>query len=229
MRNKIVKALILAAGYSQRLNRGVPKQLLKINNKPLLAYTLDVFEKSEAINAIVLVVQPEYIVACRKLIRKYRLKKVEQLVIGGKTRQQSVFNALTAMKDCGYLVIHDGVRPLVAEENILNTIKAARRFAAATCAVGATDTVIQAEAGFIDSLLPREKLWHIQTPQAFKFNLILKAHRAARSKKIFNSSDDAQLLLRLKRKVKLVAGSYKNIKITTASDLRLCKAFLDCK
>ena len=229
MKNKIIKAVILAGGSSQRLKAAVPKQLLKINNKPLLVYTLEVFQRCKAVNSIILVVHKKYIIQCHNLIKSYRLKKIEQLIIGGRTRQQSVFNALRAIKDCGYVVIHDGARPFVTEKNILEAIKAVKTFKAVTCAVKATDTIVETKATFIGTMLPRNKLWHIQTPQAFKFDLLFKAHQKARSENIFNSSDDAQLLLGLKKRVKLIEGSYKNIKITSKPDLLLCKTYFDRK
>ncbi len=231
MENKaqVVKAVILAGGSSQRLKTAVPKQLLKINNKPLLAYTLEVFQRCKAVNSIILIVHRKYIRKFRNLIKSYRLKKIEQLVIGGRTRQQSVFNALRAIGDCGYVVIHDGARPFVTEKNILEAIKAVKTFKAVTCAVKATDTIVETKAAFIGTILPRNKLWHIQTPQAFKFDLLFKAHQKARSENIFNSSDDAQLLLGLKKRVKLIEGSYENIKITTKPDLLLCETYLNRK
>ena len=223
MKNKAIKAIILAGGYSKRMNLKTPKQLVKIDNKPLLAYTLGVFERCKSIDSIILVVHKRYILPCRNLVKKYRYKKVEQFCLGGRTRQQSVFNALKKIRDCDYVVIHDGVRPFVTQRIISRVIKAAKLFDAATCAVRATDTMVEAKGGYIGSVLCRDKLWRIQTPQAFKFDLIFKAHQKAKAKKVFDASDDAQLLLGLKKKVKLIKGSYKNIKITTKSDLVLAK------
>ncbi|MCQ9208470.1 MAG: 2-C-methyl-D-erythritol 4-phosphate cytidylyltransferase [Omnitrophica bacterium] len=223
MKDKVIKAIILAGGYSRRMKLKVPKQLLKIEKKPILAYSLDAFERCKLIKSIVLVVHKKYVSQCRNLVKKYRYKKIEQLCLGGRTRQQSVFNALTRIKDCNYVIIHDGVRPFVTKKIISQVLKAVKKFGAATCAVKAVDTTVEAKQGSIDSVLSRQKLWHIQTPQAFKFNLILKAHRNARAKKIFAASDDAQLLLNSKKKIKLINGSYSNIKVTTKSDLLLAK------
>ena len=115
------------------------------------------------------------------------------------------------------------MRPFVSEKLVSEIIRAVKRFSAATCAVGAVDTIVQADTGFIGQALRRDKLMAIQTPQAFSFKLIRQAHQAARAARIFNASDDAQLVFRLKKQVKLVPGSYKNIKITTKEDLRLLK------
>jgi len=228
MKNKVlaVKAIILAAGYSTRMRSRTPKQLAKVSGKPLLAYTLDVFEKCRAIEGIVLVVHRKYFLKFRNLVKRYGYKKVEQLCLGGRTRQQSVFNALGKISDCDYVLIHDGVRPFVTEKIISDVIKTVKQFGAATSAVKATDTIVEAKKDSIGRILRRNKLWHIQTPQAFKFNLIWQAHRQARAKGVSDASDDAQLLLEMNKKVKLVKGSYKNIKITVSEDLKLAKLYL---
>lgn len=223
MRNKdkVIKAIILAGGYSKRMSLKTFKQLVKVGNKPILAYTLDVFQRCKGVDSIILVAHKKIVQQCRNLIKKYGYKKVEQVCLGGRTRQESVFNALRKIKDCDYVIIHDGVRPFVTQRIILEIVKAVRKFGAATCAVKATDTLVEARRDFIGKTLRRDRLWHIQTPQAFKFDLIFKAHRKARAEKTINTTDDAQLFLRLKKKVKLIEGSYRNIKITTKSDLLL--------
>jgi 2-C-methyl-D-erythritol 4-phosphate cytidylyltransferase len=225
-KKKVVKAIILAGGYSKRMNLSVPKQLVKINHRPLLSYTLDVFEKSKAIESIVLVVHKKIISQSQTLIKQYGYKKIEQLCLGGKTRQQSVFNALQRIRDCDYVVIHDAVRPFVTQKDISRIIKAVKEFGAATCAVKVIDTIVEAEKNFLHRTLPRHKLWHIQTPQAFKFDLIVKAHQKAYRAKIFDSTDDAQLVIRFKDKTKIVEGSHKNLKVTTPFDLYLTKLLL---
>jgi 2-C-methyl-D-erythritol 4-phosphate cytidylyltransferase len=228
MKNKaqVVKAIILAGGYSRRMKSRIPKQLLRIANKPVLAYTLDTFERCKPIKSIILVVHQNYVSQCRNLIEKYGYRKIEQLVIGGRTRQQSVFNALSKIEGCDYVIVHDGVRPLVRPEVILKLIRAVKKFAAVTCAVKATDTIVEARRGFIRAALCRDELWQIQTPQAFKFDLALKAHRQARLAGMFDYSDDAQPVLKLKNRIKIVKGSRNNLKVTTAEDLYLTKLLL---
>lgn len=213
-----VFAIILAGGYSKRMKTAIPKQLTKLGHKPVLAYALDVFEQCPAVDEIVLVVNRAYLGDFRNLVKKYGYSKVGQLCLGGRTRQQSVFNALTTIKDCEYVIIHDGVRPLVSAALVLGVLAAAQRFGAATCAVKAVDTITETKDDFIGRIPPRQRLWQIQTPQGFRFDLILKAHLAARTKKLFNASDDAQLLVGLKQRVKLVEGGYQNIKLTTPLD-----------
>lgn len=220
---RLVKAIILAGGCSQRIKLKVPKQLVRIGKRPLLTYTLDVFEKCKSVDSIILVAHKKIIQQCRALIKKNGYRKIEQVCLGGKTRQQSVFNALCRIKNCNYVVIHDGVRPFVTADVILRTIRAAKRFNAASCAVKAIDTIAEEREGFIGRILRREKLWHLQTPQAFKFDLIFKSHLLAKTRGILNASDDSQLLLGQNKPVKLIEGSYKNRKITTQLDLFLMK------
>lgn len=220
-KNSVVKVIILAAGHSKRMKLTIPKQLVKINHKPLTAYTLDVFEKSRLIDGIILVVPQKYLQQFHHLLKKYRYKKIEQVVLGGETRQQSVFNALKKIQVCDYVIIHDGVRPLISQRIIPQIIQAVKKYQAVTTAVKAIDTIVEAKDDYIDSSLCRNKLWHIQTPQAFKLSLILKAHQKAKAKKIVNVSDDAQLVLQLGKTVKLIRGSCQNIKVTTKPDLTL--------
>jgi 2-C-methyl-D-erythritol 4-phosphate cytidylyltransferase len=221
--SKVIKAIILAGGYSKRINFAIPKQLIKISGKPLLVYTLNTFERCRAIDSIVLVINKRFTRQFQHLIKKYGYRKIEQIVMGGETRQSSVFNALCAINDCDYVIIHDGVRPFVTKEIILNTINAVKKFNAVTCAVRATDTIVEAQKDFIDVSLTRDKLWHIQTPQAFKIDLIFKAHQKARKKDFFNATDDAQLVAEFGNRVRIIEGSYKNIKVTTELDLFLLK------
>lgn len=226
MKKKVIKAIILAGGSSKRLKLEVPKQLARIGNKPLLAHTLDVFEKSKVVDSIILVCHKDIKQHCHGLVKRYGYKKIEQLCAGGASRQQSVFNALRVVSDCDYVIVHDGVRPFVTDQIISEVIKAVKRFQAASCAVPATDTIVEAKGNFIARTLSRKKLWQIQTPQAFKFDLLIRAHRKARAKKIFASTDDAQLILQNKHKVKLTEGSYQNLKVTTPFDLFLARLFV---
>ncbi|UCB57493.1 MAG: 2-C-methyl-D-erythritol 4-phosphate cytidylyltransferase [Candidatus Omnitrophota bacterium] len=225
--SKKVKAIILAGGYSRRMNSKIPKQLIKIKGRPILSYSLDVFERCRAIDGIILVAHKNIMRQCHNLIKKYNYKKIKQVVRGGKDRQQSVFNALEEIKDCDYVIIHDGVRPFVNEEIISRVIKAAFLFGAASAAIRTIDTIVETKGNFIDAFLCRDRLMNIQTPQAARFDLLIQAHRKAKKEGINNATDDAQLLFRLKRKVKLAEGSRRNIKITKPFDLCLARALLE--
>lgn len=230
MKNKVTKAIILGAGFSKRMKLKVPKQLARIDNKPVLAYALDVFERCKSIDGIILVCHRRIERPCRNLIKRYGYKKIEQICSGGATRQRSVFSALRKIKHCDYIVIHDGVRPFVTGEIILKVLAAASIYGAATTAVRVQDTVVETKGDYIAKTLDRNKLWQIQTPQAFKFGLLIQAHQRARRNKIFASTDDAQLVHKYENnKVKIVQSSYKNIKITTPFDLYLARLILQKK
>ncbi|NQT00083.1 MAG: 2-C-methyl-D-erythritol 4-phosphate cytidylyltransferase, partial [Candidatus Omnitrophica bacterium] len=194
MKKKVIKAIILAGGSSKRMKLKLPKQLVKIGNKPLLAYTLDVFERSKAVESIILVCHKDIMQRCRNLVKRYNYNKIEQLCAGGASRQQSVFNALRVINGCDYVIVHDGVRPFVTDQIITEAVKAAKRFKAVSCAVPVTDTIVEAKGNFIARTLTRNKLWQIQTPQVFKLDLLIRAHQAAKRNKIFNSTDDAQMV-----------------------------------
>lgn len=207
----------------------VLKQLAKIDDKPVLAYTLDVFERCKSIDKIILVSHRKIERPCRNLIKRYGYQKIEQICPGGTTRQRSVFNALRKIKDCDYIIIHDGVRPFLTREIISKVLAAASVYGAASVAVKAQDTIVETKTNLFTKTLDRNKLWQIQTPQAFKLDLLIQAHQRARKHKIFASTDDAQLILKYKHKVKIVEGSYKNIKITTPFDLYLARLMLQKK
>ncbi|MBN3037809.1 MAG: 2-C-methyl-D-erythritol 4-phosphate cytidylyltransferase [Candidatus Omnitrophica bacterium] len=225
----MIKAIVLAGGYSTRIKLKTPKQLVSISGRPLLAHTLDVFERCKQIQKIILVANKKYINQSKALIKQRGYKKVEQVCKGGRTRQQSVFNALKKTRDCDYVLIHDGVRPFISREDIQEVLKAAKKFGAATCAVKAVDTIVEKKGAYMGKILPRRVLWRIQTPQAFKFDLIYKAHQSVRAKGFYGLSDDAQLIIKIGKKVKMVQGDYMNFKITTYADLELAKLMLKNK
>ena len=225
-RKAAVKALILAGGYSKRIHLATPKQLVKINGRPLLAVTLDIFNSVRAIESIVLVINKKFSSQCHKLVNDYGYKKIEKIVLGGKSRQESVFNGLRNIKNCDYVVIHDSVRPFVTKKMVSNMIQAVKKYDAVTYAVGAIDTIVEAKDNLMSKVFRRDRIFNIQTPQAFKFDLILNAHNEARAAKVLNSSDDAQLVLKFGAQVKILEGGYQNLKITTSFDLRLAKLLL---
>jgi 2-C-methyl-D-erythritol 4-phosphate cytidylyltransferase len=223
-----VAALIVAAGSGQRMNRKTPKQFLKLAGKPILAHTLEVFEKSGAIEEIVLVV-PRYLLEyCRKkIINKYDLKKVTVLVSGGKQRQDSVYEGLKKIGDrCQAVIIHDGVRPFVSRRMIEESIKSVKKNGAVIFALPAKETVKRVDkTGEVIATLRREELVLVQTPQVFKVKLIRTAYQKAFNEQ-FYGTDDAMLVERLGKKVKVLSGSDINIKITTAHDLGMAEAIM---
>lgn len=215
MKNSLI---ILLAGNSTRFSNKIKKQFFSINNKPLIYYTISSFEKSPLIDEISLVCQKEDKTLLNKIIEQYNFKKIINIVIGGKTRQESVKNAIDSLslKDDDNLLIHDGARPLVSSSFIENIIKALENNEAATAAIKMEDTIAIANNDFvISSFEDREKYYRIQTPQAFKFGVIKMAHELAKND---SASDDAQLVKAIGKKVAIVLGDKKMFKVTTLED-----------
>jgi len=224
-------AIIPAGGAGRRLGSAVAKQYLLLDGVPVLARTLKIFQQSTIIDEIILVVpQEDLISARRQLVDKYGLTKVIAIVAGGKERQDSVRNGLYAIAGiCDVVIIHDGVRPLLTCEMISKVVAAAKNGGASSMGVKFKDTVKQtADSDTVEATLPRNNLWLTQTPQAFSFDVLQKAYAAAASDK-FYGTDDASLVERIGVKVKMIAGSYENIKITTPDDLIIAEAFIKNK
>lgn len=224
---KIV-ALIAAAGKGKRMNTRISKPFIPIFGKPILAYTIEKFEKCRLIDKIYLTVNSEEKELCsRNVIIKYNFSRVQELVDGGETRQDSVYNGLKALdKDTDIVVIHDGARPLIEETLIRDSIEKAQKYGAAIAAIPIKDTVKKSENNFfINKTLNREEIWRAQTPQTFKYDLILPAYHKAYKDK-YLATDDAAILERYGHKVKLIIGSEENIKITTPFDIIVAENFL---
>lgn len=219
--NPPVSAVIVAAGQGRRMNADKNKQYIEIAGKPVLARTLEVFQECSCIDEIILVVNSQDILFCKQdIVDFYGITKVKSLVAGGRERQESVYNGLLEVDGkCGIVLIHDGARPFVSVQSIQESVEAAREYGASCVAVPVKDTIKTADGeGFIDKTLDRTVIWSIQTPQTFKYELVMKAHNAARAEG-FSGTDDAVLVERLGVRTRLVMGDYTNIKITTPEDL----------
>lgn len=228
-KNGFCSAVIVAAGRGTRMGSEVKKQYLEICGIPLLARTIKVFESCENIDEIILVIDSNDIIFCKhEIIDRYGFDKVRSIVSGGETRQDSVYNGLQEVdKDCEVVLIHDGARPFIKQDEIISLIEAAREYKACTIATPVKDTIkLVGQDEFIKETLNRNTLWSVQTPQAFLYDTVLVAHHRA-MKDDFNGTDDAQLVERMGISVKLVKGSYNNIKITTREDLIIAKAIIE--
>lgn len=232
MRHRVKKiyALIPAAGMGKRMGAGHNKQYLQLEGRPILAHTLKVFQEAPCIDGIYLVSPEAEIPFCQKdVVERYGFSKVRAVVPGGAERQHSVYNGLRAIKDAGpddLVLIHDGVRPFVTGAILEAAAQAADRFGGCVVAVPVKDTVKVARDGIVTATPPREELWLAQTPQAFRYGMIRAAHDAAAAQG-FLGTDDASLFERQGWPLHLVAGDYRNIKITTPEDMILAQAFLD--
>lgn len=215
-----VTAIIVAAGTGSRISLPVPKQFYKLSGKPILAYTIEKFERSSAIDTIVLVTGKDSIDYCRKeIIEKYAFSKICAVVPGGSNRQESVYQGLMAAGSPEIVLIHDGVRPFVSDQNINDIISETRKSDCCVLGVRAKDTVKICSPDLIIRETPgRDTLWLAQTPQGFRYELLLEAHEFA-IREALDSTDDAALVEHMGHKVRMVPGSYENIKITTGEDL----------
>lgn len=223
-------ALIPAAGMGKRMGASINKQYLQLDGMPIVARTISVFEQSPLIDAIYLVIPAEEIPYCRQhVVEAGRFHKVAAIIPGGKERQNSVLNGLNAMRkyvsDNDVVLIHDGVRPLVTEKLLGESILTASRHDGALVAVPVKDTIKVVKDGIVCETPPRESLWQAQTPQSFRFGKIHAAHLSAEADG-FSGTDDASIIERSGGKVHIIEGDYRNIKITTPEDLILAKAFL---
>lgn len=214
-------AIIVCSGVGKRMGANLPKQFIQIKNKPIVCYTIDKFENCEKIDEIIIVTNKDYIQFFNEsIIKKYNYKKIKYVVCGGKERLNSVYNGLNCVKDKNSIVlIHDGVRPFVENDDILNIIESTQKYDACILGVKAKDTIKICKNGFIEQTPNRDDIYLAQTPQAFKFDLIKKAYDYAINNNIF-ITDDASAIECIGHKVKIVEGSYKNIKITTSEDLK---------
>ncbi len=220
-----VSALIVAGGTGSRMGTDIPKQFLELSGKPVIAYTIEAFEKSDFIDEIVIVTLEEYIVYCKDIVDSYGLSKVKKIVSGGSTRQESVYKGL--MEITGeYVLIHDGVRPFVRREIIKECVDTVTGGYACAVGVKVTDTLKIADDNKIITSTPdRERMYSIQTPQCFKTEEIINAHKSA-IESCFSGTDDAVLYERLGKQVKVVEGDYSNIKITSPIDISIMEAYL---
>jgi 2-C-methyl-D-erythritol 4-phosphate cytidylyltransferase len=225
----MVSAIIVAAGKGIRMKDPTRKQYLDLAGRPILAYSIMLFDTCELIDKIFLVVPREDIEYCRKkIVPLMELKNRLNLVPGGEQRQNSVYNGLQAIdKKTDTVVIHDGVRPFTQPDELESCILGARKFGSCILGIPAGDTVkCVGKSDFIEKTLARDSIWLAQTPQAFKYELIIRAHEIAR-RDGYIGSDDASLVERLGKDVRIIKGSKNNIKITVREDLVIARAMLD--
>jgi 2-C-methyl-D-erythritol 4-phosphate cytidylyltransferase len=217
--------VIVAAGASRRMN-GVDKTWALLAGRPVIAHTLDVFATSPLIDHITMVVAQERMEQARELAGQEGWHKIHAVVTGGPRRRDSVFAGLQALPDdCEIVAIHDGARPLVTEAIIEEGLRAVKATGAATAAVPVKDTVKRVDAeGFVVETPDRASLYAVQTPQIFSRDLILAAHQAVDA--ALDVTDDALLIEMQGVRVRIFAGSYTNLKITTPEDLALSETLL---
>ena len=223
----IVTAIVPAAGEGSRFGGAVRKQFVALDGLPILSHTLRALAASKVLAAAIVVVPPGEESFGREALSLARIDLETEVIPGGRERQDSVYNGLLrASPDTDLVLIHDGVRPFVSPGVVLATIEAAKECGAAVAAVPVTDTIKRVDAdGFVIDTPAREQLWAAQTPQVFRYSLLMQAHQSVRKRGVL-ATDDAALLEHLGVRVKVVRGSYENLKITSEDDLPLAGLIL---
>lgn len=219
-------AIVLSAGSGKRMKADVAKQYLPLNGKPVIYYSLKTFEDS-FIDEVILVAGADDLEYCRKeIVDKYGLTKVKKIVAGGKERYHSVLNGLRASDACDYVFIHDGARPFITKDILEHALSQVKEHAACVVGVPVKDTIkITDDEGYVNSTPRRDRLYQIQTPQIFSYDLIRDAYEELEQKEeeLLQQgvviTDDAMIVEALKKTpVKVIDGSYVNIKLTTPED-----------
>ena len=222
----MISAIVLAGGRGKRMNYHKSKQFIEIKGKPVLVYTLEKFIYNKSIDEVILVLPEDEVDYCKKeVLQRYSLK-VDRIVIGGKERQDSVFNALEAMEKADIVLIHDGARPFINEKIIDEGIKYANMYGAAAPGVTPKDTIkVKNEDNISVDTPDRNMLVAVQTPQCFKYDEIYQCHRKIKEENAI-VTDDTSVVERYGHKVYLYEGDYTNIKITTPEDLILAERLI---
>ncbi len=218
-----IPVIVLAAGSSTRMN-GVSKQFVNLCGIPTIIHTLSAFEKASEISKIILVTKEEYVTDMQLLAEKFMISKLTDIVIGGESRQESVKNGLEKICE-DYVLIHDGARPLVTEEIISRVCSQLQNADGVICAVPVKDTVKKVDkSGLISNTVSRDDLFSAQTPQGVS---VEKYRKILNSTDCSQFTDDASILESAGLTVKVVAGDYKNIKITTKEDIAVAEIYLE--
>ena len=229
MKKEKCTAIVLAAGQGKRMGTKIQKQFLEIQGRPILYYSLYAFQNSEIIDDIILVTSEGLEEYCKEMfVDKYNLTKVSKIVCGGAERYHSVWHGLKEIQDVGYVFIHDGARPFVNDTILHRAYDAVSQYKACVVGMPVKDTIkIAGEDGFAKETPNRSLVWAVQTPQVFDVALIKEAYSKLMECDDIPVTDDAMVAEQmLGTKVKLVEGSYENIKITTPEDLIIAESFL---
>lgn len=228
MKNKTI-AIVLSGGKGKRMGTTVSKQYLMLKNRPILSYALENFEKSNIDEIILVVGSGDKEFVQHEIVNKYNIKKVKAIVEGGNERYNSVYNALVYIDrrmsevslDNTYVLVHDGARPFISVSDINMIIEEVIKEEACVLGVKAKDTIkLSTDNNYVESTPDRSNVWQIQTPQAFQFKILKSSYDKIIDDNIKNMTDDSMVVETVSDiKIKLLEGSYTNIKITTPEDL----------
>lgn len=227
-------ALIIAGGSGQRMHQDIPKQFINVQDKPVIIYTLEVFQKHPDIDAILVVCLDGWHEILLAYAKQYNIIKLVEIVSGGENGQASIKNGIFAIKekfsDNDIVLVHDAIRPMVSAEIISDNIAKCKLYGSAITAIPCAEAMLETKDKKIsDSIYDRDKLMRAQTPQAFPLRKLVWALEEAKKKGITNSVASCTLMIELGEKVFFSAGSEKNIKLTTMDDIEIFKALLTRK
>lgn len=222
-------AIVLSGGKGKRMASNISKQYMLLDGKPILYYTLHSFDKSNVDEVVLVVGEDDEEYVRKEIVNKYNIKKVTNMVVGGKERYNSVYNALSFIeenyksKEDIYVLVHDGARPFVEAQDINRMIEEVKVEECCVLGVKTKDTIkISTNDNYIESTPTRSNVWQIQTPQAFKFTLLKRSYDQIIGYNDSTITDDSMVVERTtNKKIKLVEGKYTNIKITTPEDLEI--------
>ncbi|MDI6745247.1 MAG: 2-C-methyl-D-erythritol 4-phosphate cytidylyltransferase [Thermodesulfovibrionales bacterium] len=229
-----VTAIVPAAGLGKRFGQGGNKPFQALGNKPLVVWVFEVLESINEIAEIIPVFKRDDMALGCELLERFNFSKVKRIAAGGKERQDSVYSGLSLIdRGTDAVLIHDGVRPLIEKSIVEESIRQLRRVDGVVVGVPLKDTIKAVQSSrpqvpnefFVQKTLDRKSLWAIQTPQVFKYSVLMKAYRRAMEER-FYSTDDSAIVEKYGGKVKAIIGSYSNIKITTPEDMDIAELLL---
>ena len=223
-------AIVAGAGSGKRLGLKTKKPFVSLRGKPLIAYSLGVLDSSPSIDGIIVAVDRSCLRRFSRLRGKCRFRKIKDVVMGGRTRAESVRNCLRKVGGSyDVVLVHDAARPFLDHDVIRRSIAAAMKFGSSVVSIPESDTVKRVGEGlFVEETLERSRIWRAQTPQSFRRSLIVDAYAKAKARR-GEITDDSSLVERMGKRVKVVVGSPRNLKITTKEDLLLAEALLSEK
>ena len=224
-------AIILAGGVGSRMGVDRPKQYLMVQNKPIISYCFEIFQKHPQIDAMVVVVSDEWLEFVKEYAEKYNISKIQGYAPAGQSRQHSIYNGLKCIAECvpdtDIVIVHDAARPLVSDEIISECVRGATEFDGAMPVISVKDTVYQSSDGIkIGQLLKRSELFAGQAPESFKFKEYYRIHNEVSDKEIGSTAGSSEIAYRHGMEIIMVKGSERNLKITTVEDLETFESIL---
>ncbi len=227
-------AMIIAGGSGQRMNQDIPKQFLNVNDKPVIVYTLEAFQRHPNIDAIAVICLEGWQEILKAYAKQFNITKLNWITEGGENGQASIYNGLKLLKEnCNLqdmVLIHDAIRPMVSQEIISDCISKCNRYGSAITVIPCVEAVLYSENHVnAEESIDRSTLMRTQTPQAFYLSKLLWAHEEAGKRGITNSVATCTLMIELGESISFSTGSEKNIKLTTTDDIEIFKALLQSK